>query len=46
MKINKIFWWTLIVIWSIPETVYTVNSFGIIKEPSKVANYLLNKVGL
>jgi hypothetical protein len=38
----KKFWWTLIVIWSIPALVYMI----ITKEPSKVAKFLLNKVGL
>jgi hypothetical protein len=38
----KYIWWTLIVLWSIPEMVYIV----ITKEPSRVCKFLANKVNL
>lgn len=38
----KKLWWTLIVLWAIPELVYMI----ITKEPSKVAKLLFNKVDL
>jgi hypothetical protein len=41
-KLNKIFWWSLIVLWSMPELIYMF----ITKEPSKIANWLFNKLKL
>jgi hypothetical protein len=38
----KYIWWILITLWSIPEMVYMI----ITKEPSKIAQYLYNKVNL
>jgi hypothetical protein len=38
----KYIWWTLIILWAIPEIMYMV----VTKEPSKIAQFLLNKVGL
>jgi hypothetical protein len=42
MKLNKIFWWTIAILWSIPEFTYMV----ITKEPSKIARFLFEKLGL
>ena len=41
-KLNKIFWWGLIVLWSTPEFIYMFNT----KEPSKIAHWLFNKLKL
>jgi hypothetical protein len=38
----KYIWWILIILWSIPESIYMV----ITKEPSKIAQFLFNKVNL
>jgi hypothetical protein len=38
----KYIWWVLIILWSIPEIVYMV----ITKKPSKIAQFLFNKVNL
>ena len=38
----KYIWWTLIIFWSIPEMMYMF----IKKEPTKIAQFLFNKVGL
>lgn len=38
----KYIWWVLIILWSIPETVYII----LIKEISKIGEFLFNKVNL
>jgi hypothetical protein len=35
-------WWTLIVVWSIPETIYMIAT----KETSSVSEFLFKKVNL
>ena len=42
MKSNKPFWWILVVVWSLPESIYMF----ITKEPSKIAKFLFKKLGL
>lgn len=39
---SKLFWWSLIIIWSIPESFYMI----VTKELSKTAQFLFNKIGL
>jgi hypothetical protein len=38
----KYVWWTLIVVWSIPETIYMIAT----KEISSISEFLFNKLNL
>lgn len=45
---EKIFWWVLICLWSIPELIYGIFSNKEVSDGnlSKVARFLFKKVGL
>jgi hypothetical protein len=38
----KYIWWILIILWSIPESIYMI----VTKEPSAIAQYLFKKLKL